>query len=877
MNNSLYPQAADSASTLLPHDFYYEIGAYVFPVNMQTKKPFANFAWKRLASNDREQHRRWAAEYPGCGWAMYAAKSRFLVADKDIKNVGEAVAQATWEAECRTAKLPRAVSPNVTTPSGGAHMYFRLPDGVDETTLTQPDWVKGIIDVRTVGYVLIPPSMRDGKAYNFVRRETEPCPAEFLERFTQKIATDAEEREARGDFDFGLVSSVVRWILNNTDRFDAEFDWVFDTLAVRDAFPDDRGYSLACEMAYCDQQNRLGGIWNRKNDYRGKPRTCATLIKYARDNGYTGRTASEMFGGVTVAAPTASGAIPLMGAQQVICDEGMQIIAAFNQAHSVPRATDAPALPIEMNAAPLCGPLTEAIGKMVTLADTQRAALKFDVIGDVLGVLAIAHEPTLAPVIARIRQTGAVVPDNRIKRATATFEAHVNRELRVGQGWRTNNKGEPDPDVSENVDVLLDRLGASLRFNLWKQRPEYRRGDETWRPLTDDTVKSIWMDARSENIRYKVSKPFLQDAFDAICHRTEVDPALDKINSIVWDGIPRLDFWLHYTCGAPVDSYYRAVARNVVGGIVKRLRHPGCKHDETLLLIGEQGTGKSSVAHILALHKDWHTDTLDVKLPVKELAPAMSAKLVVEFAEIDQYTRKDVARVKQFITTINDAGTMKFDKYASDHFRRCIFICTTNSDTPLKDATGNRRFLPVHVMREVDEQWLRQNVEQIIAEAAHYEGLGETFGIPRDVWADADVRQEAVRDLTPEEEAVFSWFGETEKNRECRWMWASDLADAFRHQRMNPKAKIGRTMKSMGYESDRRTVGSRRDRCWFRSWPKYSELPQGARQWCADLKIGQPVAKWRLLSAAPTAPTQLTPAQVRVMQMRTSPCVSGSA
>lgn len=142
---------------------------------------------------------------------------------------------------------------------------------------------------------------------------------------------------------------------------------------------------------------------------------------------------SSAIDGITGTTPSTA-AIPMMGGTQTMCEQGIPIVEAFNRANAcVAHATDAPALPLDMHAAPLRGPLTEAIGKMVTLADTQRAALKFDVIGDVLGVLAIAHEPTLAPVVARIRQTGAILADNRIKRAELAFEAQVNREVRVGQ------------------------------------------------------------------------------------------------------------------------------------------------------------------------------------------------------------------------------------------------------------------------------------------------------------------------------------------------------------------------------------------------------------------------------------------------------------
>lgn len=294
-------------------EYFASIDAYVFPVDAQTKRPFPGFPWKRLASNDPDQWGEWWRQYPSCGWAMFAAKSRLLVADIDVKNVGTDMAQSTWADECRKAGLAEPLAPNVTTPSGGAHIYLRLPDGFDETTLAQSAWVPGIIDVRTAGYVLIPPSARDGRAYTLVKSKIEPCPVAFLEKFTHRIAPDAKEREARNDFDFGLMSSVVRWTLANTGRLDNEYDWVFDTLAIRDAFPDERGYQLACEMAYADQQERLDGdVWVRQNDYRGNPRTCATLIKYARDNGYTGRTAHEMFGDHIAALPASPSIVPTL-------------------------------------------------------------------------------------------------------------------------------------------------------------------------------------------------------------------------------------------------------------------------------------------------------------------------------------------------------------------------------------------------------------------------------------------------------------------------------------------------------------------------------------------------------------------------------------
>jgi P4 family phage/plasmid primase-like protien len=271
-------------------EFYESIGAYLFPLNGATKTPFAGFTWKSLASNDPAQWQAWSLEYPGCGWAIYAAKSGLLIADLDVKNVGAERALAAWRDECAKAGLSAPLAPNVTTPSGGQHVYMRLPDGFDIYTLGQPHWVQGIIDVRTHGYCVIPPSAN----YSLVDRTVAPCPPAFIEKFVRKLPVDAEKRAAAGDFDPRLVASVTRFLLANTGYFDDEQDWVFGILTIRDAGGEKE---LARETAYCDDRNRFESIWNRRDDYQGRKRTFASLIKAARENGYKGMKASEMFAG----------------------------------------------------------------------------------------------------------------------------------------------------------------------------------------------------------------------------------------------------------------------------------------------------------------------------------------------------------------------------------------------------------------------------------------------------------------------------------------------------------------------------------------------------------------------------------------------------
>src|SRR5262249_32963050 len=115
--------------------------------------------------------------------------------------------------------------------------------------------------------------------------------------------------------------------------------------------------------------------------------------------------------------------------------------------------------------------------------------------------------------------------------------------------------------------------------------------------------------------------------------------------------------------------------------------------------------------------------------------------------------------IKNQLSTGIDNFTPKYGTYSDDRPRRLIFIGTCNEHSPLRDETGNRRFLPVCIPSGwlIDLAWLRTNVDQLVAEAAHLEAKGESFAIPRDLWPDARAHQEDARAVSAVEELFKAW------------------------------------------------------------------------------------------------------------------------
>lgn len=142
---------------------YADIGAALCPIPAGQKDPWGiikSFAHDH--SKDPKQWNEWAVAHPDCNWIMVAGPSAKIIVDIDVKHVGREAAWQEWHKWCNDHGLP-TYAPHVQTPSGGWHVYFDAPVGTD---LRQPALVKKIIDIRAGnGFVLIPPSIVDGRQY----------------------------------------------------------------------------------------------------------------------------------------------------------------------------------------------------------------------------------------------------------------------------------------------------------------------------------------------------------------------------------------------------------------------------------------------------------------------------------------------------------------------------------------------------------------------------------------------------------------------------------------------------------------------------------------------------------------------------------------
>jgi hypothetical protein len=280
-------------TAILDEAFYSSIGAAIFPVQPGSKLPFPGFEWKSAASTDLLQWRKWAAEFPGCNWALYARGSGLVIVDVDVKNVGEGQAWQAWQDIRRQCNIADG-EPNVKTPTGGWHIYLRVEDG---TQISQAPLVRGVIDIRHEGYTIVPPSVVDGKPYlRYPSTTIHAATAALLERVSR--SSDPAAVPAPSVFALEDIRNRLGFLLK-TGYFDDEPTWTASVWAIKRAFGD-AGYPLAQLISYRDEQNRLPSVWAREGDKGSRPTTCATLIKDSNEAGFREHQRDSMFGNVPI-------------------------------------------------------------------------------------------------------------------------------------------------------------------------------------------------------------------------------------------------------------------------------------------------------------------------------------------------------------------------------------------------------------------------------------------------------------------------------------------------------------------------------------------------------------------------------------------------
>lgn len=295
-------------------------------------------------------------------------------------------------------------------------------------------------------------------------------------------------------------------------------------------------------------------------------------------------------------------------------------------------------------------------------------------------------------------------------------------------------KGEALPTIENAMIILRNdrRLAGLFALDAFAKREQATR-NMPWRPVCPAT--KYLKDSDDAGVRHYLQKNYemssktaIQDAMMLIVEENTFHPIKDYLETLKWDGRPRIDTLAIDYLGAEDSIYTRTVMRKLLVAAIARIYNPGAKFDYVLTFVGSQGVGKSTF--VRKLGADWYSDSFG-NIQGKDAYESIQGVWFMELGELAGLKKAEMETVKHFISKAEDRYRVAYGRRTENFPRQCVFIGTTNNKDFLHDPTGNRRFWPVDVgvMKPTKNLWdefTKEEVAQVHAEAIELYKTGET-------------------------------------------------------------------------------------------------------------------------------------------------------
>jgi hypothetical protein len=441
-------------------------------------------------------------------------------------------------------------------------------------------------------------------------------------------------------------------------------------------------------------------------------------------------------------------------------------------------------------------------------------------------------------------------------------------------GWRRTKDGVAPSRISvgQMAQLIEGKKGELLRFNEMKLLVEAHTTNG-WQPVNDAEMDSgyVLLDQKGWIIG-------LESVIKALCHvarQRSIHPVREYLLRIEQEqSIKPYDLdRVGPDMFRAVLPLHAAMLRKWLVGAVARALEPGCQMDFALVLHSpKQGIRKTSSFNELA-SPDWFNST--VPDGDKDFLLNVHSCWIFELAELESVTGQRAAgRLKNLITTRRDLVRVPYGRTPEHRKRSGVFCGTVNTDSFLRDDTGDRRFwvVPIEGDEKLDVQGVRQHRDSIwkAAVLAHRAGelpmltdeqegeseqQNERFKV-HDAWlemlqlwmAGAPLARVNDDDPTPrryQEDGMYS---------SAEIIYSAGLKRPDQIGR-GDETRVGPLLKSLGFTASRVVVGSSKLRRWVMDQPRTNRTNLDQPK---NLEVGpwESVAGEGVSGNGPTGPTK---------------------
>ena len=231
-----------------------------------------------------------------------------------------------------------------------------------------------------------------------------------------------------------------------------------------------------------------------------------------------------------------------------------------------------------------------------------------------------------------------------------------------------------------------------------------------------------------KSLNFGANSNFIVDVLNSISTINAYNPIKAMLESTVHDGIDRFgDLYrvLSIDSDSYDDSMSRAFLRKWLHQTIAISFNNGSYGNEFVLVLqGGQGIGKTNFFRRLAMLPDLFREGMTLDVNNKDSVMKATNIWICELGELDGTLRKEQAALKSFLTSHSDVYRKPYGRNNEKIERRTAFCATVNPSEVIRDTTGSRRFVFIHVdtldknfiFKEMTVEWCAQLWRQVYNE-----------------------------------------------------------------------------------------------------------------------------------------------------------------
>lgn len=272
-------------------------------------------------------------------------------------------------------------------------------------------------------------------------------------------------------------------------------------------------------------------------------------------------------------------------------------------------------------------------------------------------------------------------------------------------GFRLDKYGKLKPKSVVNVEIILEKdplLKGTFRFNEFTTEIDVVKNNNELMFKKGQLVDA-YVDQIASYIESKAEYSTLFDnqkirsAITVVAMRHKYNPVLDYLNKAYqdWDHEERLNSVMPDYLGVANSPVTELITKLFFVGAVAKAHNPKTKFDFVLDLVGGQGAGKTTFLQKIA-PLGYYTDQFST-FDNKDDYAVMRRALIINDDEMTATNAASFEVLKKFITLQEFEYRKPYGHQAERFDKNFVMARTTNELYYLKDKTGERRFLPLHV------------------------------------------------------------------------------------------------------------------------------------------------------------------------------------